>query len=42
MWNFPNQGLNLNPLHWKHSPNHGTTREVPPVFCGFLNARISI
>ena len=26
---FPNQGLNPHSLHWKHSLNHGSTREVP-------------
>ena len=26
---FPDQGLNLCPLQWKHSFNHGTTRESP-------------
>ena len=26
---FPNQGLNPCPLHWKHSLNHWTAREVP-------------
>ena len=28
MWNFPNQELNLCPLHWKHSLNHWTARGV--------------
>ena len=41
MLNFPSQGLNLCPLHWEHRASHGTSREVPPVFCGFLDAKIS-
>ena len=28
MW-FPDQGLNLGPLHWEQSLSHQTTREVP-------------
>ena len=28
MLNFPDHGLNLCPLHWKHSLNHWTTKEV--------------
>ena len=30
---FPEQGSNPCPLHWKHSLNHWTAREVP----GILN-----
>ena len=29
---FPNQRLNLCPLHWEHSLNHWTAREVPEFF----------
>ena len=32
---FLHQGSNLYPLHWEHSLNHLTTREVP-VFWGFV------
>ena len=33
----PNQGLNLDLLHWKRSLNHWTSREVlTPVFKGIL------
>ena len=29
---FPDQGLNLCPLHWEQSFNHWTTRRVPGLF----------
>ena len=29
MWDQVNQGSNLGSLHWQHSLNHWTTREVP-------------
>jgi len=35
---FPDQGLNLGPLHWELGVNHWTTKEVTPkrLFEGIL------
>ena len=32
---FPDQGLNLGPLHWECNRSHWTTKEIPIPVCGF-------
>lgn len=42
MWNFPDQGANLQPLQWERGLNHWVSREVRClyVFCWFKDFKM--